>query len=156
LEAGEALGALVRARDAGKIRFVGYSGDNEKAVYAARLPDIRIIETSVNLCDQANIDSVLPVTRQNEVGVLAKRPVANSAWRPVESLPGIYSGYARPYRERVEKMGIRASDLGFHEDDWPEIALRFTLSQPGVNVAIIGTTNPRNAERNVAAAAKGA
>jgi aryl-alcohol dehydrogenase-like predicted oxidoreductase len=155
LEAGEALGALVRARDAGKIRFVGYSGDNAEAAYAARLPDVRVIETSVNICDQANIDTVLPLTEENEIGVIAKRPVANSAWRPVDSLPGIYSGYARPYRERFEKMGLSAADLGFHEDDWAEIALRFTLSQPGVNVAIIGTTNPRNAQRNVAAAAKG-
>src|SRR5215210_2916911 len=34
LEKGEALGALVAAREAGKIRFVGYSGDNEAVAYA--------------------------------------------------------------------------------------------------------------------------
>ena len=38
---------------------------------------------------------------------------------------------------------------------WPEIALRFTLSQNGVSSAIIGTTNPENAKANIAAAGKG-
>jgi aryl-alcohol dehydrogenase-like predicted oxidoreductase len=36
------------------------------------------------------------------------------------------------------------------------LALRFTLSQPGVHCAIIGTTNPENMRANIAAAEKGA
>src|SRR5437870_5129339 len=58
LQKGEALGALVRAREAGKVRFVGYSGDNEAAAYAAELPEVAVIETSVNIADQLNIDAV--------------------------------------------------------------------------------------------------
>src|SRR5947207_1429600 len=34
LQKGEALGALVEARNAGKIRFAGYSGDNDAAAWA--------------------------------------------------------------------------------------------------------------------------
>ncbi len=154
LRRGEALGALVKAREAGKIRFAGYSGDNEAAVFAARLPDLSVLETSVNICDQANLATVLPVARERSLGVIAKRPIANSAWRP--QLPGIYQDYAQPYRERLAAMAITPRDLGFSsEADWPEIALRFTLSQPGVHVAIIGTTNPANVQRNLEAAAKG-
>jgi aryl-alcohol dehydrogenase-like predicted oxidoreductase len=151
----DALGALVRARDAGKIQFLGYSGDNEVAAFAATLSEVSVIETSINICDHANIEQVLPVTREHNVGVIAKRPIANTAWRPLEKLPGFYQGYARTYHERFESMGLQAEDLGFQADDWPEIALRFTLSQPGVTVAIIGTTNPDNALRNVEAAEKG-
>ena len=36
-----------------------------------------------------------------------------------------------------------------------EVALRFTLGQPGVHCAIIGTTNPDNARRNIAYADNG-
>ncbi|HWQ90996.1 MAG TPA: aldo/keto reductase [Clostridia bacterium] len=156
LQRGEALAALARARDEGKIRFFGYSGDNEAALYAARQDGVSVVETSVNICDQANLQNVLPVARQHNVGINVKRPLANTAWRPVRDLKGIYQDYAQPYRERFAAMGLKAQDLGFtSEADWPEIALRFTLSHPGLHVAIIGTTNPDNARHNIAAAAKG-
>jgi aryl-alcohol dehydrogenase-like predicted oxidoreductase len=156
LKNGEALGALVKAREAGKIRFAGYSGDNETAAWAAAQLDIAVIETSVSVVDQNNVDVVLPVTRKNNVGVLAKRPIANSAWRSPEAFAGIYPDYVRPYWERFQKLPLKPQDLGFAgEKDWAEIALRFTLSMPGVHTAIIGTTNPDNARANIATANKG-
>lgn len=158
LQKGEALGALVKARDAGKCRFIGYSGDNEAVTYAAALDDIDVIETSVNMCDQANIDNVLPVAKRNNVGVLAKRPIANAAWTDPSARRGIYVDYAMTYSERLAHMGITPGDLGFSGDPgaaWPEIALRFTLAQTGVSTAIVGTTNPSNVKRNVEIASKG-
>ena len=158
LKKGEALGALVRARDAGKIRFVGYSGDNEEAAHAAGLADVAVIETSVSICDQANVALVLPPARQHEVGVIAKRPIANAAWKNPSEQPGVYASYASTYSKRLKKMGITPSDLGFPgevEQAWPEIALRFTLSQPGVHTAIIGTTDPEHATANIAHLEKG-
>jgi aryl-alcohol dehydrogenase-like predicted oxidoreductase len=158
LERGEAIGALVAARDAGKTRFLGYSGDNEAAAYAAGLDDVAVIETSVNICDQTNIESVLPLAVQNDMGVLAKRPIANAAWRDAAEQRGMYVNYAQTYADRLISMDITPADLGFPGDAaaaWPEIALRFTLSQPGVTTAIVGTTNSVNAARNLEIASKG-
>lgn len=156
LQRGEALGALVKAREAGKVRFVGYSGDNQEAVFAARQPEVSVIETSINICDQANVATVLPAAREHNVGVIAKRPIANSAWRPPHEHQGIYADYVKTYCQRFAAMRLSPQELGFTGDaDWPEIALRFTLSQPGVHVAIIGTTNPTHAQHNLEAAAKG-
>lgn len=156
LKTGEGLAELIRARDAGKIRFAGYSGDNEAAAWAAQQPDIAVVETSINLVDQANIDLVLPHARKHDAGVLAKRPIANSAWRGLQAFSSIYPQYVKPYWERFQKLKLTPHDLGFHHDkDWAEIALRFTLSQPGVHTAIIGTTNPDNARANITAANKG-
>ena len=159
LQQGEALSALVRAREAGKIRFAGYSGDNEAAAYAATLADVAVIETSVNIADQANVDSVLPAARQHDVGVIAKRPIANAAWKDLSQQVGLYKSYAKEYTDRLRAMRLDVAALGYAnvapEQAWPELALRFTLSQPGVHTAIIGTTNPDNAEVNIAAAEKG-
>ncbi len=156
LRRGEALGALAEARDAGKIRFAGYSGDNAAAVFAARQSDVAVIETSINICDQANLGAVLPVARERSLGVIAKRPIANTAWRPVDQLKGIYRDYAKTYHDRFVAMKLAPQDLGFaSESDWPEIALRYTLSHSGLHAAIIGTTNPENAMRNLEAVSKG-
>ncbi len=87
-------GALVEAREAGKIRFCGYSGDNEAAAFACRLPDVAVLETSVNLADQANIDQALRLAKTHDVGVIAKRPIANAAWKDLSEQQGMYQKYA--------------------------------------------------------------
>jgi len=113
LEQGDALGALVRARQAGKIRFAGYSGDNETLAYAAALPDVAVIETSLNICDQANLASGLPKAKERELGVIAKRPLANAAWKDLSEQQGMYTDYAKPYTDRFAGMGLTPADLGF-------------------------------------------
>ena len=114
--------------------------------------------TSINICDQANIENVLPPARKNNVGVLAKRPIANAAWTEPSARRGIYIDYAKPYSLRLAGMGISPEDLGYFGDSgaaWSEIALRFTLAQAGVSTAIVGTTKPANVQRNLEIAAKG-
>jgi aryl-alcohol dehydrogenase-like predicted oxidoreductase len=158
LEKGEAVDALDKARAAGKIRFAGYSGDNDAAAYAATLNSISVIETSISIVDQINIDLVLPKALQRGVGVIAKRPIANAAWKQLAQQPGMYQSYAKVYTDRFPQLKLSPSDLGFDgapEKAWPEIAIRFTLSQPGVHTAIIGTTRHEHALSNISHAAKG-
>ena len=158
LKKGEALGALAEAREAGKIRFAGYSGDNDAAAYAAGLADVAVIEMSISIADQMNLESVMPVARKNNLGVIAKRPIANAAWKDAAQQPGFYGSYASEYNKRLKTMKLSPADLGFSgpaDQAWPELALRFTLSQAGMHTAIIGTTDPANAKANIAAAEKG-
>lgn len=157
LKSGDALSALLKARDAGKIRFAGYSGDNEAAAWAAEQEDIAVIETSVNLVDQRNIDLLLPTCVANNVAVLAKRPIANACWKDISTQQGIYKNYVAEYSRRFASMNLSPIELGFPDSpaSWPEIALRFTLSQPGVHTAIVGTTNPANFAANLSQIAKG-
>src|SRR3954471_7594295 len=111
LKKGEALGALVKARDAGKVRFAGYSGDNEALAWAAAHPDVAVVETSVNFADQANIDHGVAVARQHDVAVIAKRPIANAAWLCADGR-GFYSEYVRPYVDRLRQMKLTPAALG--------------------------------------------
>jgi aryl-alcohol dehydrogenase-like predicted oxidoreductase len=158
LQKGEAMGALIEAREAGKIRFAGYSGDNEAVAVAAAMPDVAVVEMSISVADQKNIDLGLAAARKHNVGVLAKRPVANAAWKDLNQQPGMYKNYAKDYTQRLAQMNISPAGLGLGgspDQAWPELALRFALSQAGVSTAIIGTTNPKNALANVEASNKG-
>ncbi|MBX2852520.1 MAG: aldo/keto reductase [Phycisphaeraceae bacterium] len=157
LQQGEAAEALIKAREAGKTTYLGYSGDNEAAAAAAGMDWVDVIETSVNICDQHNIEHVLPACAEHNVGVIAKRPIANAAWNPLNKQRGLYKEYARVYHDRLKQMNIAPNELGYHghaEVEWPEIALKFTLAIEGVDAAIVGTTSTVNATANIDAVRK--
>ncbi len=151
LRKGDAINALERARKAGKIRCIGYSGDGEDAMYAVQSGAFDTLQISVSIADQEAIEKIIPAAMERGMGVIAKRPIANAAWRKGE-LPMEF--YSRPYRERLAEL-----DYDFLKQELKEsvaTALRFTLSIPGVHTAIVGTTNPARIADNVAAAAAGA
>lgn len=135
LRRGEVIEVLQRARRAGKTRYIGYSGDGAKALYALRCGAFDALQTSVSIADQEAIDLLLPEAVAAGTAVIAKRPVANAAWRtgrrPEQS-------YHQPYWDRLQEL-----DYEFLRGDPSEAvgtALRFTLGLPGVQVAIVGTT----------------
>jgi aryl-alcohol dehydrogenase-like predicted oxidoreductase len=149
LQEGAIIAELRKARDAGKTRFIGYSGDGEAAKWAAASGVFDTIQTSLSIADQESIEVVLPEARRHGLGVIVKRPIANAAWRYGDQPPG--NGYHRPYWER-----LRALDYPFLKSPRAaEIALRFTLAQEGVSTAIVGTKHPERWQANAALADAG-
>jgi aryl-alcohol dehydrogenase-like predicted oxidoreductase len=151
LRQGSVIAALQRARDRGKLRYLGYSGDNGAALYAVECGAFDTLQISISIADQSAIDTVLPRARQRDMGVIAKRPIANAAW-----LGGSWwwlSLYSRPYRLRLRKLNYEF--LGCEPRSAVGTALRFTLNVPGVHSAIVGTTKPSRWQQNAALLAEG-
>ncbi|HEU5484957.1 MAG TPA: aldo/keto reductase [Microlunatus sp.] len=139
LRRGDLQDALEAAAAAGKIGVAAYSGDNEHLAFAAASGRFGSIETSVNIVDQWNLHHV--VGGQPDLGVIAKRPIANAPWRFSERPVG---DYAELYWDR-----LRALDLDPDGFDWDELALRFTAYASGVHSAITGTARLDHLKRNV-------
>jgi aryl-alcohol dehydrogenase-like predicted oxidoreductase len=145
LKKGDALAGLERARERGLARYIGYSGDGAAARYAIECGRFDTLQTSVSIADQEAIELTLPLARARQMGVIAKRPLANAAWRhdrkPAEP-------YYQTYWSRLRQL-----DYPFLRDTAETAiatALRFTLSVPGVHTAIVGTTKPDRWQENAA------
>lgn len=136
LQEGSVIEVVQRAREAGKTRYIGYSGDGQAAQFAVASGVFDSLETSVNIADQEAITLTLSQAQASGMGVVAKRPVANAAWLHTD-LPE--DDYARPYRDRLQQLEYPFT-AGAAADSMA-MALRFTLSVPGVHTAIVGTTN---------------
>lgn len=145
LEDGEVIQALQDAKEAGKTRYIGYSGDNQAAEWAVESGLFDSLQTSFNLVDQkARRTKLLSRARGQGMGVIAKRPIANAAW----GANGSVSSYAREYARRARVM----SDPGpvpEAPEDPTLMALGFVLAHDEVNTAIVGTSDPKHMRENL-------
>ena len=145
LRRGEVIEVLDRARARGQARFLGYSGDGAAARYAVECGRFDVLQTSVNVADQEALELTLPPARARDVGVIAKRPLANAAWREGRRPD---NAYHHVYWDRLPQL-----DYAFLRRPPSESigeALRFTAAIPGVHTLIVGTTKPGRWRENAA------
>ena len=144
----EIIEVLQRARQAGKVLHIGYSGDGGAASRAIETGAFEALQISINVADQEAIEVALPLARQSGLGVIAKRPLANGIWRSKQA-PSLSKD--QKYWERLRNLQY---DFLNGECDF-SMALRFALSVDGVHTAIVGTTNPEHLRVDAACAEAG-
>lgn len=144
LEQGEVIEALQAARQAGKTRYIGYSGDNEAARWAVDSGLFDTLQTSFNLVDQRARAYLFPPAGEKGMGIIAKRPIANGVWG-VNKSP---SAYASQYFERAQAMRALGA-LPNGPENGIVLALGFTLAHNEVDTVIVGTRNPEHMRANI-------
>jgi len=152
LKQGDVIDVLKRAKEKGKTRFIGYSGDHTNALYAVRTGAFDSLMTSLNIADQEAADLTLGEAAERGMGVIIKRPVANVAWRHAEEPDP--KAYEYRYWQRLQKL--KYDWLKGELEEAVGKALRFTLSTPGVHTAIVGTAKPDRWTSNARLLEKGA
>ena len=143
LRQGDCIEGLQRAQEKGYTRYIGYSGDNEDAKYAIELDVFDSLQTSVSIADQSTIDGNIPLAAEKGLGIIAKRPIANAVWRHKELPP---DSYHHEYWNRIQKLKYEFLSKSLEEAT--ATAMRFTLSIPGIDTMIVGTTRPNRWQEN--------
>jgi aryl-alcohol dehydrogenase-like predicted oxidoreductase len=151
LRKGNVIDTLQRARERGDTRYIGYSGDSRAALYAVECAAFDTLQTSVSIADQEALDLFIPLAAKHNIGIIAKRPLANIAWQNGARPPD--NSYGRTYWERLRKLNYEF--LGEDLEQTVASALRFTVSAPGIHTAIVGTTKAGRFAENAAAVAAG-
>tara|TARA_Y100000590_G_C15677880_1_gene998684 strand:- start:1064 stop:1951 length:888 start_codon:yes stop_codon:yes gene_type:complete len=144
---GDAVNAIQKAQKSGKCKYIGFSGDGSAAMAAIKLEVFDTLQTSFNLVDQKACTEILPVARAAELGIIAKRPLANGTFGKTRSP---YE-YADEYFERTRDIRVPA---GGPLDPY-ELSLRFALSNSMIDICIVGTTCADHIVDNARSMAKG-
>jgi aryl-alcohol dehydrogenase-like predicted oxidoreductase len=140
--------ALSLARKEGRISMLGYSGDNEDlhgALDRASEVQLAVIEQSLSLLDGKARIHTLPRAIRAGLRVICKRALANAPWREA-----LHREDEIAQRKRLERA--RIPDVGLPLD---ELFLRYAAFTPGVDVVLVGTTQPDNLARAARALEKG-
>lgn len=158
LERGEVVAALVRARELGKIRLTGYSGEGAALAWAAERRDtFSVLECSLSPFDQHNL-ARLEHLRRADFCVLVKRPLGNGPWRfterPTRDDIAVY--WSRLHAMAVDPIRLlEGAAPASVAAAWAELAIRFSARRPGVTTALLGTSSLAHLDDALAAAARG-
>jgi aryl-alcohol dehydrogenase-like predicted oxidoreductase len=160
----ETAGALADMVAGGKIRHVGVSNFN--AIQMAEFSDLLQVETlqpPYHLFRRDIEESILPYTRAHDIGVLVYGPLAHGllsgAMTEETSFPpgdwraksDVFKGDLYHRNLRIVEGLSRFAELELGTTV-SRLAVAWTLANPAVDVAIVGTRNPKHIDDAIAAA----
>ncbi len=151
LEQGDLVGCLERAREAGKLRYIGTSVYGEEAALAAiRTGKIQVLQVALSLLDQRMRDRVIPEAMSAGVGVLTRSVLLKGTLtKRAQWLPASLRALSQASERAVKELDTCWEAL-------PGMALRFCLSVEGVHCVLSGVRNSAEVEDCLAACAAGA
>jgi len=159
----ETAGALAELVTAGKLRHVGVSNFDaaQMEAFSATLP-VETLQPPYHLFRRDIEASILPYTRAHDIGVLVYGPLAHGLlgggmnaetrfppgdWR---SNTDLFQGEAFRRNLRVVSALERFADFELGTTVG-RLAIAWTLANPAVHVAIVGTRNAKHVDDAVAA-----
>jgi aryl-alcohol dehydrogenase-like predicted oxidoreductase len=160
----ETAGALAGLVGAGKIRHVGVSNFNalEMEEFSARL-QVETVQPPYHLFRREIEASILPYTQAHDIGVLVYGPLAHgllSGAMTADTVfaPGDWRAKSDVFKGELYRRNLRIVDglRRFAELELGttvgRLAVAWTLANPAVHVAIVGTRNPKHIDDAIAAA----
>lgn len=133
------LDTLFAMKDAGRLSFVGVTTSHGRRhgilEQVMRDHPIDFVQLTYNLADREAEDRLLPLAREKGIAVIANRPFRRGA------LPRALEG--KPLPDVARDLDVTG---------WPQLLLKFILSDPSITTAIPATTKVAHVRENKAAA----
>jgi aryl-alcohol dehydrogenase-like predicted oxidoreductase len=154
------LPLMIRAREAGKIRFLGitevFGADTAHVMLQRALPEdhFDVIMTGYNILNPSAAKQVLPLTREKRVGVLCMFAVRSALSKPEQLRIDINRILAARQADPALVSPEHTLDFLVHQGGArtiPEGAYRFCRHTPGIDVVLTGTGSAEHLRENLAA-----
>jgi aryl-alcohol dehydrogenase-like predicted oxidoreductase len=144
LERGEAIKALQAAKQQGKTRLIGYSGNLGTALWVVERRLVDTIQITFNLFDHEALAEVMPRARALGVGILVKHAIGDAVW----GAPIARDSNAARY-QRIAQSIVGQGEIAGLPENRIAVALGFVLAHDGVDVALVGTSNLDHMHENL-------
>jgi aryl-alcohol dehydrogenase-like predicted oxidoreductase len=161
----EAIGALAKLKDQGKIRHIGVSNFNVSQMQRAqRVAPITSLQPPYSLVATQVEAAILPYALSQRIGVIVYSPMGSGlltgamtreriAAMPEDDWRKRDRNFQEPLLSRNLRLVDTLCSVGQRHMASPgEVAIAWTLKNPAVTGAIVGVRNAQQAEGNVGAA----
>jgi len=133
---------FIRAKEAGRIRYIGLSTSTEAQhpafIEAMKAYPLDFIQVNYSIDDRAATRDILPLAAERRMAVLVNVPFGGR-----RNAAGTFS--------RVAGRELPAWAADIDATSWAQVFLKYVVSHPAVTAAIPGTTRLRNLKDNQAA-----
>jgi aryl-alcohol dehydrogenase-like predicted oxidoreductase len=130
----DAIDAFEQLQQQGKIRYYGISSIRPNVIHEyVKRSNIVSVMMQYSLLDRRPEESCLSLLKENNIGVLARGPVAKGLLvdKPAES----YLDYST---EQVEAAASGIKKISGKNRSAAQTAIRFVLSNPAISAAVVG------------------
>ncbi len=146
----ETIEAFEELKRQGLIRHYGISSIRPNVVreYAKRSGIVSVMN-QISILDRRAEEEILPVALARGIGVIARGPVAGGLLSENKPVERDYLDYRA---EEIRQLRAELQPLIRPGRSLSQLAIRFSLSEPAVAVAIPGASSPEQLSHNLAAA----
>jgi aryl-alcohol dehydrogenase-like predicted oxidoreductase len=161
----EAVGALARLKDQGKIRHIGVSNFNVQQMQRAqKVAPITSLQPPYSLVATRVEAAILPYALSQRIGVIVYSPMGSGLLTGAMTRERIVAmpeddwrkrdrNFQEPLLSRNLRLVETLRSVGQRHKVSPgEVAIAWTLKNPAVTAAIVGVRNAQQAKGNVGAA----
>lgn len=143
LKRGELTELLKKIRQEGKAQFLGISTRGEEAPLAAiQSKAFDVIQVAYSILDRRMVKNVLPIALDKNIGVINRSVLLKGV---LTDLASYLPPELEPLQFNSSKARKIAKQIGC---ELPELALRFTLSEPAISTSLIGTNKILNLKKS--------